>query len=89
MTKSIGSYDQSLDDYHILGHLFNEAANSSITDKRWSEIVSLKDPGKTEVTEYRHTESGDRIKMQLFEYVKGEYRKRIYTFYQDVDVHEE
>jgi hypothetical protein len=89
MTKSATTTECCRDDYHILRHLFTEAMQSSITDKRWRIFATYSDPCRTMLTQYEHVESGDRIKCQSFGYEDGEYRKHIFTFDQDVDVNDD
>jgi hypothetical protein len=74
------SNNDGSDEYCVLRHLFNEAMDSSVGDKRWHFCGSHTDPGHEVMTEYEHGFTRDRIKCQSFDYDSGVYRKHMYTF---------
>jgi hypothetical protein len=86
--QSAFSRECGADDYHILRHLFNEAMQSSVSDKRWRIYATFSDHGKLMFTEYEQRGSGDRISCQSFGYADGEYKNHIFTFKQASDCDE-
>lgn len=81
--KSVSqSNGATLSTYKALRHLFTEARNSSVGDRRWHLAATFTEPGTEVMTEYQHAISYDRIKCESTEHnpETGEYMEHCFTF---------
>jgi hypothetical protein len=79
------SSSEGSDEYRVLRHLFSEAVESSVGDRRWIFFGSNTEPEHRVVTEYMHEHTRDRIKCESDDYEDGKYRRHLFTYRQGTE----